>query len=90
MKRGQNEAERWFERYLRNHGYEYEYEPDLGIRMKPDFRITRGEGVAVCEIKSFQSVPKLQKRLDTRQPVAAGTDEVYGPLRSAVAKRRRT
>lgn len=34
---GANDGERWFERYLKEHGYEYEYEPDLGIRTTPDF-----------------------------------------------------
>jgi len=71
-----NEAERWLERYLREHGYDYEYEPALEIQTKPDFRITRGGGGAICEVKSFLTVPRLEKRLDTCQPIAASDDEV--------------
>jgi hypothetical protein len=38
---GVNEAERWLERYLRDHGYDYKYEPDLGVRTHPDFLACR-------------------------------------------------
>lgn len=82
---GRNEAERWFERYLHDHEYEYDYEPDLGVTKRPDFVIERNDVKVVCEVKAFEKVPALQKRLDgATGPVMASSDEVYGPMRSAV------
>jgi hypothetical protein len=44
---GRNDGERWFERYLRTHGYAYEYEPpDLGVSRRPDFLVRR-DGVEI-------------------------------------------
>jgi hypothetical protein len=48
---GKNEAERWFERYLCAHGYEYDYEPDLGVSTRSDFLVRRGDVELVCEVK---------------------------------------
>jgi hypothetical protein len=82
---GKNDAERWFERYLSAHGYEYEYEPDLGVEKRPDFLIERDGLRVVCEVKAFEQVPALQKKLEAATgPVMASSDEVYGPMRSAV------
>src|SRR5262249_12932983 len=84
-KHGKNEAERWFERYLREHGYSYEYEPDLGVATRPDFLVRQNEIEVVCEVKGFDQIPALEQRLSgTNQPVMASTDEVYGPMRGAV------
>jgi|GEM_PF-5719424 len=82
---GKTESERWFERYLRAHGYSYDYEPDLGVEKRPDFLIERKDVRVVCEIKAFETVPALQKKLEgATQPMMASDDEVYGPMRSAV------
>jgi hypothetical protein len=82
---GKTDAERWFERYLRDHGYSYDYEPDLGVGKHPDFVIERNGVKVVCEVKAFEQVPALQKKLEGRTaPVMASDDEVYGPIRSAV------
>jgi hypothetical protein len=82
---GQNDAERWFERYLHAHGYSYDYEPDLGVPTRPDFVIERAGDRVVCEVKSFEQVTKLEKRLDqTKGPTMMSDDEVYGPMRGAV------
>jgi len=87
---GQNDAERWFERYLRSHGYEYEYEPDHGVSKRPDFAIERTGDRVVCEVKAFDEVTKLEKRLsETRQATMMSDDEVYGPMRSAVGRAAR-
>jgi hypothetical protein len=85
-----NEAEQWFKQYLDDHGYEYEYEPDLGVPTQPDF-LVRGNGVElVCEVKAFEQVPALERRITgTNQPVMASSDEVYGPMRKAVRKAAR-
>lgn len=82
---GKNEAERWFERYLRAHGYEYEYEPDIGVSKRPDFLVRRDGERVVCEVKAFEEVTKLEKRLaGTKQATMVSDDEVYGPMRGAV------
>jgi hypothetical protein len=87
---GVNEAERWFERYLRDHGYEYRYEPDLGVATRPDFLIRRDGAEVVCEVKGFEQTPALERRLaGTNQAVMVGDDEVYGPMRSAVREAAR-
>jgi hypothetical protein len=87
---GVNEAERWFERYLRDHGYEYEYEPDLGVAKRPDF-LARRDGVEfVCEVKGFEEPPPLERRLaGTNQAVMVSADEEYGPMRGAVREAAR-
>ena len=56
---GKNEAERWFERYLRAHGYAYDYEPDLGVSTHPDFLVHRGDVQLVCEVKGFDQPSQL-------------------------------
>src|SRR5437867_1044014 len=82
---GGNEAERWFERYLREHGYEYEYEPDLGVSTRPDFLVRRGDVELVCEVKAFEQPTPLERRLRGSNHVTAiSSDEEYGPMRSAV------
>jgi hypothetical protein len=87
---GKNDAERWFERYLRAHGYEYEYEPDLGVSTRPDFLVRRGDVELVCEVKGFDQPTPLEQRLrGTRQAVMISDDEEYGPMRNAVREAAR-
>lgn len=87
---GQNDGERWVERYLRTHGYTYEYEPDLGVSRRPDF-LARRDGVEiVCEVKSFQQPTPLERRISgTNQATMISADEEYGPMRSAVREAAR-
>ena len=48
------EGELLFEAYLAEHGYpEPAYEPDLGVRTRPDYVVARGETEAVCEVEEF-------------------------------------
>jgi len=55
---GRNDAERWFERYLGEHGYEYDYEPDFDeVDTHPDFLAQRGGVEMVCEVKGFEEPP---------------------------------
>jgi hypothetical protein len=90
LEQGKNEAERWFERYLRAHDYEYEYEPDLGVSTRPDFLVRRNDVQLVCEVKGFDQPTPLERRLrGTRQPVMISADEEYGPMRSAVREAAR-
>jgi hypothetical protein len=87
---GVNEAERWFERYLRDHGYEYDYEPDFGVAKRPDFLIRRARVEIVCEVKGFDRPPALERRLaGTSRAVMVGDDEVYGPMRNSVREAAR-
>src|SRR6266536_3832608 len=82
---GKTAAERWFERYLRAHGYSYEYEPDLGVDKRPDFLIERNDVRVVFDVKPFETVPALQKKLEgATSAMMLSDDEVYGPMRSAV------
>ncbi len=92
VEQGRNEAERWFERYLREHGYDYEYEPDLGVQTRPDFLVRRDGIEIVCEVKGFEQIPALERRMtraDEMRVVMASADEVYGPLRNAVREAAR-
>ena len=52
------ESERWFDRYVTDHGHDPgEPEPDLGVEKKPD-RLIQWNGVeVVCEIKQFNKDP---------------------------------
>jgi hypothetical protein len=87
---GVNDAERWLERYLRDHGYEYEYEPDLGVSTRPDFLVERNGVEVVCEVKGFETPTPLERRLaGTEQPVMVSADEEYGPMRGAVREAAR-
>jgi len=55
---GRNDAERWFERYLGEHGYEYDYEPDFDeVDTHPDFLAQRGGVQMVCEVNGFEEPP---------------------------------
>lgn len=85
-----NEAEDWFEQYLLDHGYSFEYEPDLDVQTRPDFIIDRAEVRVVCEVKGFPQPTAFKERL--RRSVGAFTasdKEVYGPMRSAVREAAR-
>lgn len=86
-----NDAERWFERYLREHGFTHQYEPDLAdIDTHPDFLARRGDDELVCEVKGFEEVPPLERRLEgVTQPVMVSDEEEYGPARNAVREAAR-
>ncbi len=87
---GKNEAERWFERYIRDHGYEYDYEPDLGVSTRPDFLVWRADVQIVCEVKGFDQPTPLERRLrGTSHTTMISSDEEYGPMRSAVREAAR-
>jgi hypothetical protein len=88
---GLNDAERWFERYLGEHGYEYTYEPDFdGVATHPDFLARRGDAEIVCEVKGFEEPPPLERRLaGVDQPVMLSPDEVYRPMRNAIREAAR-
>lgn len=48
------EGELLFEAYLAEHDYpEPAYEPNLGVRTRPDYVVVRGEAEAVCEVEEF-------------------------------------
>jgi hypothetical protein len=88
---GRNDAERWFERYLRQYEYHYIFEPDhLGVPSRPDFLANRGEAELICEVKGFEEAPPLEKRLaGLNQPAMVSDDEVYGAMRGAVREAAR-
>lgn len=50
------EGELLFEAYLAEHDYpEPAYEPDLGVRTRPDYVVVRGEAEAICEVEEFDA-----------------------------------
>jgi len=92
VEQGVNEAERWFERYLRTHDYEYEYEPpfDPEIPTRPDFIARRGDAELVCEVKGFEEVPPVERRVrGATHPMMLSAREVLGPMRGAVREAAR-
>jgi hypothetical protein len=90
VEHGRNEAERWFERYLVEHDYKYDYEPDLGVSTHPDFLARRDDVEVVCEVKGFVEAPPLERRLaGVNQPVMVSADQEYGPMRNAVREAAR-
>lgn len=89
---GVNEAERWFERYLRAHEYTYEYEPkfDPEIPTKPDFMVRRGNAEMVCEVKGFETEPAVERRVrGLNQVTMLSAKEMLGPMRGAVREAAR-
>ncbi len=89
---GRNEAERWFERYLLSHDYEYEYEPTFepNIPTRPDFMVRRGDAELVCEVKGFEEMPPVERRVSgLTQPTMLSSKEVLGPMRGAVREAAR-
>lgn len=88
--RGVNEAERWFERYLCDHDYESDYEPDLGVSTRPDFLVCRNGVELVCEVKGFETPTPLDRKVaGVDHPVMLSADEEYGPMRGAVREAAR-
>jgi hypothetical protein len=82
---GRNDAERWFERYLIEHGYEYDYEPNFDeVDTHPDFLARRHGVEMICEVKGFEEPPPLERRSVTGQVMMLSADEVYRPMRNAV------
>lgn len=82
-------ADRWFERCARERGYNPgEHEPDLserGMSKRPDYVVTNSaDERAAFEVKAFTDKIPLVQRLYSRQPVSAGPDQVFGPIREHV------
>ena len=48
-------SERRFERYLQAQGLVFEFEPDLGTRARPDYRVTANGVNVICEVKEFKT-----------------------------------
>ena len=89
LKEAKETSELWFERYLRDHGLEgaHDHHPDLGVSQRPDYRVTRGPDVAICEVKEF-TISKIIKRfadVGPRQPMSLSNDEVYGSVRNKIS-----
>jgi hypothetical protein len=54
MTRRRPEGELLFEAYVAEHDYPApKYEPDLGVRTRPDYVVVRGGAEAVCEVEEF-------------------------------------
>lgn len=87
------EADKHFEAYLVEHGYDPgEHEPnlaELGIDSRPDYLPTNASGEQiVCEVKSF-GVNDLTRRLNFLRAVTASSAEQYGPIRHHVKRAAR-
>lgn len=83
------EADRWFARCASERGYDPgEHEPDLsarGMTKRPDFVVTGPGGEqAAFEVKALTDQIALVQRLLSGQPVSAGPDQVFGPIREDV------
>ena len=83
MKEGSRQARRWFERYLRDHGYEYVREPRLGREAHVDLLVRRGGVEFVCAIRGFEEPHPIERRFGTGGLVVP-TDVMYGPMRAVV------
>lgn len=58
-----------FERYLVEHGYEFEYELYRGVRKRPDYLVQRSGMTVVCEVKSFPPLPDQQQSESPQESV---------------------
>ena len=76
-------AEEWFERYLADAGYAWDYECDLGIRKRPDYVVSSQDFEIVCEVEeldalsAFATKPGLSFVLSSK--------EEFGPVRRKIA-----
>jgi hypothetical protein len=73
-----------FERYLAEHAYDFEHEPNLCSTTMPDYLISREGFEAVCEVKEFRTTV-IRDRLEVVGRAAAlSTKQVFGAVRSQV------
>lgn len=80
----QPESEVTFEAYLRLHGYAWEYEPDLAIPGRPDYVISRGRSIAVCEVKEFETTAIRELGQRAGGPVTVPPRLLYRTIRAQV------
>jgi hypothetical protein len=73
------ESELWFEQYLNENGYGFQYEPDLGIHTKPDYLIERDGIQAILEVKEFAGEGLMDRLF--KSPNELPKDE-FGPVTS--------
>jgi hypothetical protein len=76
-------SERRFERYLTGRGLRFEYEPDLGISFRPDYRVFGGDTETICEVKEF-ATHWLTDRISSIG--SAGMDQVTRAVRKRVRR----
>jgi hypothetical protein len=80
-----NAAEERFARYLRERGYTFDRESDLGIPSRPDFAISANGHTVVAEVKSFDT-DGIFEGLAPGQLGARGASEAFGPIRRQIKK----
>lgn len=81
------ESERWLERYAREQGLGGwdDHHPDLGAKGPcPDYRLSRDQAAAICEVKEFRT-RWLDRLFDGRRgAVTTSAKPVYRAVRNAV------
>jgi hypothetical protein len=75
-------SEERFEQYLTEHGYTFEYEPDLGVTTRPDYLIARGGTQAVCKVKEFATTAISDALAGTRGTRFLSDKQVFGAVRA--------
>jgi hypothetical protein len=90
MANTKTEGDLLFESFLRSQGgYDFTFEPDLAselgvkIATSPDYLVRWDSGLAVCEVKQFETTA-LEDRLWRQGTITASDNETYGPVRGAL------
>ncbi|QXE38789.1 hypothetical protein KQY30_35915 [Streptomyces sp. GMY02] len=76
-------AEARVARYLRETGYAFEVEPELGTGRYPDYLITAGEHTIVAEVKAFETYGIFENAA-LRQPMARSQEDALAPIRKKI------
>jgi hypothetical protein len=86
MSNVRSEADRDFEAYLTQYGYDFEHEPgfpEVNATRLPDYRVSRRDTVAVCEVKQFKT-RRISERLARQRNAMLSDREVFGAVRNQV------
>lgn len=87
MSRTGGRAEARFERYLRERGYSFDHEPDLGNGKRPDYLVRAGHVELVCEVKSFNTAGVFESgRVGGAHVGARSQKQVLSPIRKQIGK----
>lgn len=79
-----NAAEARFARYLKERGYTFDREPDLGIKSRPDFLITVEGDKLVAEVKAFDTYG-IFKDLEPGQLGSRDSKQALKPVRNQIS-----
>ncbi|MGW4826608.1 hypothetical protein ACWEOG_03430 [Amycolatopsis japonica] len=87
MSRAGGRAEARFECYLRELGYGFDHEPDLGNGKRPDYLVQAGHVELACAVESFDTAGAFQAGRVGDAPVGAWSrKQVLSPIRKQIGK----